>query len=127
MSYTKNTWATGDVITAEKLNNIENGIENLNTDFIIDITFSNSQLNANKNFSDIVQANENGKSIVFNLIGIGKFYASSFQRGSEIGGFQTYFLGHIDPVNQEVSIGQVDVNSSNEWTMSTTKVAIKSS
>lgn len=28
MAYVKNEWATGDVITADKLNNIENGIEN---------------------------------------------------------------------------------------------------
>ena len=28
MAYTKNTWQSGDVITAEKLNNIENGINN---------------------------------------------------------------------------------------------------
>ena len=28
MSYTPTTWATGDVITAEKLNNMENGIVN---------------------------------------------------------------------------------------------------
>ena len=28
MSYEKTTWETGDVITAEKLNNIENGIAN---------------------------------------------------------------------------------------------------
>lgn len=28
MAYVKNEWSTGDVITADKLNNIENGIEN---------------------------------------------------------------------------------------------------
>ena len=28
MAYTPTVWNTGDVITAEKLNNIENGIEN---------------------------------------------------------------------------------------------------
>ena len=28
MSYTKQTWANGDVITADKLNHIENGVEN---------------------------------------------------------------------------------------------------
>lgn len=28
MAYVKNEWADGDVITADKLNNIENGIEN---------------------------------------------------------------------------------------------------
>lgn len=27
MSYVKNTWASGDVITAQKLNNLENGVE----------------------------------------------------------------------------------------------------
>ena len=27
MAYVKNTWATGDVVTAAKLNNMENGIE----------------------------------------------------------------------------------------------------
>lgn len=27
MSYTKTTWETGDVITAEKLNKMEDGIE----------------------------------------------------------------------------------------------------
>lgn len=29
MSYTRTTWATGDVITATKLTNIESGVENL--------------------------------------------------------------------------------------------------
>ena len=29
MSYSKHTWTQGEVITKEKLNNIENGIENI--------------------------------------------------------------------------------------------------
>lgn len=29
MAYNKTTWANGDVITADKLNNIEDGISNL--------------------------------------------------------------------------------------------------
>lgn len=36
MSYNKTTWQTGDVITAEKLNNIEEGIEN-NRSLILNI------------------------------------------------------------------------------------------
>ena len=28
MSYTKQTWVNGDIITAEKLNHMEDGIEN---------------------------------------------------------------------------------------------------
>lgn len=35
MSYTKQTWATGDIITASKLNHIEDGIENSDYDLII--------------------------------------------------------------------------------------------
>lgn len=31
MSYTKTNWNSGDIITAEKLNNIENGIEDAST------------------------------------------------------------------------------------------------
>lgn len=38
MSYTPNTWATGDTITAAKLNNIENGIANGGWDAIIRLT-----------------------------------------------------------------------------------------
>lgn len=32
MSYTKTTWSDGDIITANKMNNIETGVESLNTD-----------------------------------------------------------------------------------------------
>ena len=41
MSYVKNTWTEGDVITADKLNNIEEGIDSLGKILIIDdIPFS---------------------------------------------------------------------------------------
>jgi len=32
MSYEKNTWVTGDVITAEKLNHMEDGIDDITKD-----------------------------------------------------------------------------------------------
>ena len=31
MAYTKHTWTDGEVITKEKLNNLENGLENVET------------------------------------------------------------------------------------------------
>jgi len=31
MSYTKTVWQSGDVVTAEKLNNLENGVESANS------------------------------------------------------------------------------------------------
>ena len=42
MSYTPNTWANGDTITAQKLNNIEQGVANNVPDAIIDIYHSNN-------------------------------------------------------------------------------------
>lgn len=44
MSYTPNTWATGDTITAAKLNNIENGIANAGVgwDAIIRLTHADN-------------------------------------------------------------------------------------
>lgn len=38
MSYTPTQWQTGDTITAEKLNNMESGIENANEPFIVTLT-----------------------------------------------------------------------------------------
>lgn len=66
MSYTKQTWVTGDTITATKLNHMEDGIG----DFIIgynitaynaqtgDITYTRDKTNA-----EIIEAYNNGKSI----------------------------------------------------------------
>lgn len=49
MAYTPNTWATGDTITAQKLNNMEQGIANsgalvVNLAWIPDDEFGNSTL-----------------------------------------------------------------------------------
>lgn len=42
MSYTKNTWVTGDTITATKLNNMENGIANAGSALICTSSYSSS-------------------------------------------------------------------------------------
>ena len=39
MSYEKHTWETGETITAEKLNNLENGVENANILIVTDNSF----------------------------------------------------------------------------------------
>lgn len=38
MTYVKNTWSENDIITAEKLNNIENGVSNSSNPFVIEVT-----------------------------------------------------------------------------------------
>lgn len=66
MSYEKHTWETGETITAEKLNNIENGIENNNFEIVV---FSQDRENANtwtadKTLEELQTAYEAGRHIV---------------------------------------------------------------
>lgn len=56
MSYTKTTWATGDVVTSAKLNNIENGIANATLSLTVDAeTYA-----LNKTWQEIHDALESG-------------------------------------------------------------------
>lgn len=48
MSYVKQTWVTGDVITAEKLNNMEEGILVGNM-FLVEYNASDGEINASYN------------------------------------------------------------------------------
>ena len=54
MSYEKTTWATGDIITAEKMNNIENGIASAENKLIkINATVSGSGITLGKTWQEI--------------------------------------------------------------------------
>lgn len=61
MSYTPTNWATGDVITAEKLNNMESGIDNAGM-FVITVKVNNSDViqSVDKTFEDTLTAINNG-------------------------------------------------------------------
>lgn len=60
MAYVRQTWKIGDIITAEKLNNIEDGIVT-NKNFIIKLIFSydDSTVVLDKTFEEIVTAVRN--------------------------------------------------------------------
>lgn len=65
MSYVKQTWATGDVVTAEKMNYIENGIANAGGVFIIQKTTSGNTHTLNKTWNEINMAARSGKICYF--------------------------------------------------------------
>lgn len=75
MSYTKTTWETGDVITAENLNNIENGIEANETAIsqigtsLMTVTYTyNSETRVSTTqatFGEVLEAFENGVTVMF--------------------------------------------------------------
>ena len=70
MSYVKQTWITNDVITAEKLNHMENGIEAAAVDpFIVNLTPTEEDFSGvmDKTCAEITAAYEAGKDIWFNV------------------------------------------------------------
>lgn len=62
MSYTPTNWQTGDTVTAEKLNKMEQGIENA-VSFIVTITLEYDTLVADKTYQQIFDAALAGNSI----------------------------------------------------------------
>lgn len=75
MSYIPTEWKTGDVITADKLNNMESGIANGgsggSTAIIATITPAPDdelyEYKCDKTFDELVQALEGGKQVYFKL------------------------------------------------------------
>lgn len=65
MSYEKHTWETGETITAEKLNNIENGIESINDEVEVILNYNPESGNytASIGLNEIIQ-NENKRFYV---------------------------------------------------------------
>lgn len=70
MSYTPTTWQTGDTITAEKLNNMESGIENANNPFVVTLTPTAEDFSGtmDKTNVEIDAAYNAEKSIIFRFI-----------------------------------------------------------
>lgn len=61
MAYTKQTWANGDVITAEKLNHMEDGIESaVPAMFIITLEQSGDDYTIDKTMAEIMSAYNSG-------------------------------------------------------------------
>lgn len=69
MSYTPTEWQTGDTITAEKLNNMESGIENANEPFIVTLTPTAQDFSGtlDKTVAEITAAVRAGMRIVFEM------------------------------------------------------------
>ena len=69
MSYTPTNWQTGDTITAEKLNNMESGIENANEPFLVTLTPTAADFSGtmDKTVGEINAAYEAGQRIMFRM------------------------------------------------------------
>ena len=71
MSYVKTTWATGDVVTSAKLNNMENGIAGAYAVEVFQIVYDedNGNYNFGKSYNDLLALVTAGKLPVVYYIG----------------------------------------------------------
>lgn len=81
MSYEPTEWKTGDVITSEKLNKIENGIANSGRVIYQDITITEIEDGAiydlGISFNDFIKAKENDQMYIFIVYNRGVYHLFS--------------------------------------------------
>ena len=105
MSYTKQTWNTGDVITAQKLNHMEDGIESVGGLFVVHITQNDGgEYVADKTYAEIEAVYDSANDVImavydgspYLLDGFSKFnHTASFCTLCGIDGntlYQSYFV-----------------------------------
>lgn len=69
MSYTKTTWVTGDIVTAEKLNNLENGLSTVSNNIVIvNATMADEYWVLSKTWNEIHDAMIRGKIVIVIMI-----------------------------------------------------------
>lgn len=76
MAYTPMTWVTGDTITADKLNNMEQGIASAGGAVQVGYTFSNGTVTLDKTWQEIHDGMAAGNTcvIAFNLEDFDTYY-----------------------------------------------------
>lgn len=81
MAYVKTTWETGDVITAEKLNNMEGGIEALQPMIVVKTQIEenntkagNPEFTLDKTYTEIMTALQAGVTVFICLTDVDEFY-----------------------------------------------------
>lgn len=71
MAYTPTNWATGDTVTATKLNKIEQGIANAGsgTPLVVTVTESGADLICDATFNDVKDAMDASQPVYFDFTG----------------------------------------------------------
>ena len=88
MAYTKNTWRTGDIVSSQKLNHMEDGIANAEQLFVITATLGEGSITADKTATDVYDALNSGKVPVIkivmneNVVGMA-YYAGTYEASEE--------------------------------------------
>ena len=102
MSYDKQNWQTGDVITANKLNHIEDGIANGGGTSNLYITLSSDDGSMDKTWQEIWDTMTGGGLcfILFDNVGQDNFGFEYYVNG--VTGDPSYEVSTYDPIHNEV-------------------------
>ena len=100
MTYIKNNWKIGDTITADKLNNIENGIYNFNNNSFFYLDINNNTLN--KTWNEINNAVLSNKIMSVNS-GNNNYQPARIIIYSENGTYKVYIRTSLDANYYEIS------------------------
>ena len=121
MSYTPTNWQTGDIVTAQKLNNIETGISNAANPFIVTLTPTALDYSGtmDKTVAEIYAAYQAGKRIVFSVSNSTSTIIVSPFIGINVNDVYPSFNAHIIMNDLEVMIyaftGVTDNGSKNTY------------
>lgn len=109
MAYTKQTWNNGDIITADKLNHMEDGIYTAKDDnnFIIEVEFDVNEFKyiANKSIEEINEAFTEGKEL---KVKRGSSYCNFKERNTGMTG-NVYMFTRMDVAPMFESSTQVNL------------------
>lgn len=95
MSYEPTNWQTGDIVTAEKLNNMESGISSAGNTLIIEPTITETEIQLNTSFNNIYNTYMSGKNIVIK-------YSSTTEMDNSINTIFPFTIHQIT-INENIS------------------------
>lgn len=132
MAYTKQTWNTGETITADKLNHMEDGIASsggCDTDTFKITGIINQQTgerSLNKTYSEIVEALESGKLAYIEDGSYNRFYFSNRAIAGD-GSYEVLnfnFVDTSDIASGTMNLGLLKVFNNNTVTMAAASVSV---
>lgn len=129
MSYEKHTWETGETITAEKLNNIEDGIASASGGdsrvFYVNIQGRPGSATFDKTFDEMLEAYNNGKLVAFVIQEAGYFGVAVPAMNEDIvTSFTAYQITYIDSI--AIQIMGIKIDNSNNINFALHKASVKS-
>ena len=114
MSYTPNTWATGDTITAEKLNNMEQGIAGAGGVFLVNMDMDTTTLD--KTWQEIYDAAAAGQEVIatygFTDVGVAAIFRMPCVAVVQTG--ETYGVAFLN-TNPTIAVSQFVADASDGY------------